>query len=68
MRQTNSGPSCWVPVVVKPAVSGGSFSTMRVGPATLPEGEAHLRGLLRHEDVLVQAYLSSVEGHGATPT
>lgn len=51
-------------VVVKPAVSGGSRETMRVDEATLDAGEAHLRGLVAREDVLVQPYLDSVEGHG----
>jgi glutathione synthase/RimK-type ligase-like ATP-grasp enzyme len=51
-------------VVVKPAVSGGSRETMRVDAASLDAGEAHLRGLVAREDVLVQPYLDSVEGHG----
>ncbi|HEX8793043.1 MAG TPA: hypothetical protein VF765_18995 [Polyangiaceae bacterium] len=51
-------------VVVKPAVSGGSRETMRVDAATLDAGEAHLRALVAREDVLVQPYLDSVEGHG----
>ncbi len=51
-------------VVVKPAVSGGSRETMRVDAATLDAGEAHLRRLVAREDVLVQPYLESVEGHG----
>lgn len=55
---------CATRVVVKPAVSGGSRETMRVEPATMDPGEAHLRGLVAREDVLVQPYLDSVEGHG----
>jgi glutathione synthase/RimK-type ligase-like ATP-grasp enzyme len=51
-------------VVVKPAVSGGSRETMRVDASTMDAGEAHLRGLVGREDVLVQPYLDSVEGHG----
>lgn len=51
-------------VVVKPAVSGGSRETMRVDATSLDEGEAHLRRLVAREDVLVQPYLESVEGHG----
>jgi glutathione synthase/RimK-type ligase-like ATP-grasp enzyme len=54
----------WSDAVVKPAVSGGSRQTIRVGPATLDRGEAHLRSLVAHEDVLVQPYLASVEDHG----
>ncbi|HTQ42202.1 MAG TPA: hypothetical protein VMI75_05535 [Polyangiaceae bacterium] len=51
-------------VVVKPAVSGGSRETMRVDAGTMDAGEAHLRQLVAREDVLVQPYLDSVEGHG----
>ena len=51
-------------VVVKPAVSGGSRETMRVDAGTMDAGEAHLRKLVAREDVLVQPYLDSVEGHG----
>jgi glutathione synthase/RimK-type ligase-like ATP-grasp enzyme len=53
----------WVEVVIKPAVSGGSRATMRVGAGD-GTGEAHLRSLAAREDVLVQPYLSSVEGYG----
>jgi len=54
----------WSEVVVKPAVSGGSRATVRVSPGALDRGEAHLRSLAAREDVLVQPYLASVEGHG----
>ena len=54
----------WSEVVVKPAVSAGSRSTIRVASRDLLRGEAHLRTLLAREDVLVQPYLSSVEGYG----
>jgi glutathione synthase/RimK-type ligase-like ATP-grasp enzyme len=54
----------WREVVVKPAVSAASRDTLRVGPAALERGEAHLRALAAREDVLVQPFLSSVEGHG----
>jgi hypothetical protein len=55
----------WREVVVKPAVSGGSRDTMRVTPDALEDaGEAHLRSLAAREDVLVQPYVSSVEGYG----
>lgn len=54
----------WSEVVVKPAVSAGSRQTIRVGRASLDRGEAHLRSLAAREDVLVQPYLGSVEGHG----
>jgi glutathione synthase/RimK-type ligase-like ATP-grasp enzyme len=51
-------------VVVKPAVSGGSRETMRADAGSMDAGEAHLRRLVAREDVLVQPYLDSVEGHG----
>jgi glutathione synthase/RimK-type ligase-like ATP-grasp enzyme len=54
----------WTEVVVKPAVSGGSRATIRVRPADVSRGEAHLAALALHEDVLVQPYQPSVEGHG----
>jgi glutathione synthase/RimK-type ligase-like ATP-grasp enzyme len=54
----------WSEVVVKPAVSGGSRATIRVGPDDQARGEAHLRTLVAREDVLVQPYQRSVEGHG----
>jgi glutathione synthase/RimK-type ligase-like ATP-grasp enzyme len=54
----------WSEVVVKPAVSGGSRMTKRVRPGDDQAGEAHLRALATREDVLVQPYQASVEGHG----
>lgn len=54
----------WQDVVVKPAVSAGSFRTLRVRPGELAAGEGHLLSLLEERDVLVQPYLPSVEGHG----
>jgi len=54
----------WSDVVVKPAVSGGSRATIRVGPGDRERGEAHFRTLVGKEDVLVQPYQPSVEGHG----
>lgn len=53
----------WTDVVVKPAVSAGSFATLRAAGATA-EAERHLARLVVHEDALVQAYLPSVEGYG----
>ncbi len=54
----------WPDVVVKPAVSAGSRATIRVHRDDLARGEAHLRALVAREDVLVQPYQPSVEGHG----
>lgn len=49
-------------VVLKPAVSAGSFETHRVREGE--DGEALLARLLAEHDVLMQAYVGSVEGHG----
>ena len=54
----------WQDVVVKPAVSAGSRGTLRVRPGEEAHGEAHVRALAATEDVLVQPYVRSVEGHG----
>jgi hypothetical protein len=54
----------WEEVVVKPAVSAASFRTLRIAPGNLDVGKAHLGTLLADGDVLVQQYLSSVEGYG----
>jgi len=54
----------WGDVVVKPAVGAGSFETLRFGARDAAAGEAHLARLLAERDVLVQPYVSSVEGHG----
>lgn len=54
----------WPEVVVKPAVSAGSFGTLRVARADLGPGQAHLDALLPERDMMVQPYFRSVEGHG----
>ncbi len=54
----------WTEVVVKPAVSASSFQTLRVGKGQIEAGEKHLGKLLVDRDVLVQAYMPSVESHG----
>ena len=60
-----SAMGSWTDVVVKPAISAGSFGTIRVrGPAELAAGEQHLRQLLRERDMLVQQYQPEVEGQG----
>lgn len=52
----------WRRAVVKPAISAGSYRTMRVDdPAA---GEAHLSALLRDGDAMVQPYVESVESYG----
>ncbi|MEW5850291.1 MAG: hypothetical protein AB2A00_15990 [Myxococcota bacterium] len=54
----------WRDVVIKPAVSAGSFKTMRGGTGNMVEAEAFLVGMLAERDMLVQPYLTSVEEHG----
>jgi len=53
-------------VVIKPAVSAGSFGTRRIARADVATaGQAHLDQLLAGgHDVLVQPFLSSVETYG----
>ena len=54
----------WSRAVVKPAISAASFRTLRVDDPNSAAGEAHLRLLASSADVLVQAYLESVEEYG----
>jgi hypothetical protein len=54
----------WDDVVVKPAVSAGSFRTIRTARSRLAAGEAHLRRLAVERDALVQQYLPAVESYG----
>jgi hypothetical protein len=54
----------WQQVVIKPAVSAGSFRTLRVGRADFARGQAHLDLVRADGDALVQPYLPSVEGYG----
>ncbi|ATB35704.1 ATP-grasp domain-containing protein [Cystobacter fuscus] len=55
----------WSDAVVKPAVSAGSRDTLRVrGPAELPAVRELVARVLPHKDMMVQPYISSVEGHG----
>jgi hypothetical protein len=51
-------------VVIKPAVSAGSFGTIRVGRDELARAQAHLDQMLPERDMMVQPYLPSVETHG----
>jgi hypothetical protein len=53
----------WREVVIKPAIGAGSFETHR-GRASDPVLQARFARLVAACDVLVQAYLDSVEGHG----
>ena len=54
----------WARAVVKPAISAASFRTLRVDDCHSQEAESHLRLLASDADVLVQAYLDSVEDYG----
>ena len=53
----------WDDVVVKPAVGASSFGALRCR-AGGTDGQAHLDDLLTRTDVLVQPYLTSVDGSG----
>lgn len=54
----------WDEVVIKPAVSAGSFRTLRVRRADFTRGQAHLDLVRADGDALVQPYLRSVEDYG----
>ncbi len=54
----------WRRLVIKPAVSASSYRTMFVSEANLGDGTQHFDDLLATGDVLVQPYLTSVEGYG----
>ena len=53
-------------LVIKPAVSAGSYGALRVGPTATDRaaGEAHLQRFLGERDMLIQRYLPSVEDYG----
>jgi hypothetical protein len=54
----------WGRLVIKPAVSAGSWRTLRFEAGDRLGAATHLAGLLRDGDALVQPYLPSVEQHG----
>jgi hypothetical protein len=54
----------WEDVVIKPAISAGSFLTIRLGRADFARGQAHLDAQLPQRDMMVQPYFASVETHG----
>jgi hypothetical protein len=55
----------WSRIVVKPAVSAGSFATVTADADSLGPAAAHAEGLLSGgRDVMVQQYLESVEDYG----
>ncbi|MCC6409855.1 MAG: hypothetical protein IT453_22065 [Planctomycetes bacterium] len=54
----------WNEFVLKPAVGAGSFGTRRFARSELADARAHLASLLPTRDMLLQPYLSSVDGYG----
>jgi glutathione synthase/RimK-type ligase-like ATP-grasp enzyme len=55
----------WSQLVIKPAISAGSFKTRRVARAEFATtGQAHLDAVLARHDALVQPFLASVEDYG----
>jgi glutathione synthase/RimK-type ligase-like ATP-grasp enzyme len=54
----------WHDLVIKPAVSAGSRATRRFAASELAAAHAHLRGLLEHEDALVQPYVPEIATRG----
>ncbi len=54
----------WACVVVKPAVSAGSFLTMRAKRDDFAAAQAHVDQHLPDRDLLVQEYLTSIEEWG----
>lgn len=52
----------WDDAVVKPAVSAGSFGTLRVSRAS--PSEERFAELVRERDMMVQPYVKSVEAYG----
>lgn len=54
----------WPVAVVKPAISAGSFATVKVPQADLAQGQAHLDRFSVDRDMLVQRYQPGVEGYG----
>jgi hypothetical protein len=56
--------NAWGDAVVKPSVSLDAFGTMRVSRERAEEGQRHLERMLGERDMMVQPYLSAVEGYG----
>ncbi len=54
----------WHEVVIKPAVSAGSFRTQRFRADHVQEGQRFLSTLLHERDMLVQRYMPAVEQTG----
>lgn len=58
------GPHGWRDVVIKPAISAGSFQTRRYQLDQVAEAQAFLDEQLRLRDMLVQRYMPSVDDTG----
>ncbi|MCG8405949.1 MAG: hypothetical protein MI923_12205 [Phycisphaerales bacterium] len=54
----------WTDVVIKPAVSAGSFQTRRFSADQLRVGQTFLDELSRERDVMIQQYMTSIENEG----
>lgn len=54
----------WDRVVIKPAVSAGSFATVLAGHEELDEAQAHFDRVVRDRPMMVQPYVESVEEYG----
>ncbi len=54
----------WGDVIVKPAIGASSYGTRRIDVDNRTEGQRHLDDLLGRTDVLIQPYLTSVDGYG----
>jgi hypothetical protein len=62
--QTILSAKGWTEAVFKPAISAGSYRTFKVKAHNLAEAQPQFEQLLNSGDVLVQPYVSSVEGYG----
>lgn len=56
----------WPDAVIKPGIGLSTYGVRKVSQAgqSVQGDQAHLDGLLQHHDVMVQPYLSSVDGYG----
>jgi len=54
----------WIDVVVKPAVSAGSFATRRFGAGEESHAQRFLEGILRERDAMVQPVMAGFEDPG----
>ncbi|MED5373978.1 MAG: hypothetical protein VX899_23370 [Myxococcota bacterium] len=54
----------WERGFIKPQIGAAARETLRFSEAELPKAEAHIKRMLRSEDVMLQPYLDSVELEG----